>query len=359
MASTNRSLLAVLVMLGGALAPAVAQPAEKDVIKQLQVKADLSDQDKAALQTWTEQRVQAIASDDPATAAVGVRELRKAYEQGSPTFKAALAEVYARLARGAYKRAGREAAARLITLVTVFKQPDAPALLVEAIADKRVPVRAAAAVGLRRLRQELATGEAATFAQVQQALATAGAKESSAVVLKTIYEALDYTKAGALPDAQANATAVLNLLVGRGQQYAGGKVSAEAADTPGLELAGKLLDRYNDDQKKRLLEASARMLAYGVSRYVDDLYQVDDKKSGPVRVALRNRFEQFIIAAENLLTVLARPASPPAVSKTMQESVADEKRINVANAMKQWSKLLADQFGIQVEVKTDSAEKQP
>ena len=243
--------------------------------------------------------------------------------------------------------------------MTVFKQPDAPALLVEAIGDKRVPVRAAAAVGLRRLRGELATGEAATFTRVQQALAAAGAKETSAVVLKTIYEALDYTRAGALPDAQANATAVLNLLVGRGQQYAGGKVSAEAADTPGLELAVKLLDRYNDEQKKRLLEAAARMLAYGVSRYVDDLYQVDDKRSGPVRVALRNRFEQFIIAAENLLNVLAKPATPPAVAKAMQESVADEKRINVANAMKKWSKLLADQFGIQVEVKTGSAEKQP
>lgn len=358
MLTKSRLMLAATAAMLFLSLPAIAQdtPEQSDVITQLQIKNDLSDEERAQLRTWLEARVQVIASGELAGAAAAATELRDTYAKGVAGFKDAFATAAIELIAGAYQRAPRDAAARLIALLNTLDRKEVYKTLVAALSDERVPVRTAAAVGLRRLRPLVARAGDNSFAETLAALSAAGKRETSAVALSVIYGALDYSGVGITsPNPKSNAAALLDLIDARGEQYAAKKVVAEAGDGDGLNMAERLLAQYTDDEKQKLIAATAAMLNYGVSRYTNDLVNVLDKGSSPIRIAERNRFEQFIATAEELLVKLTSPATPPGVAKTMQESVQDDKRLNVSNAMGEWVKILNSKY--QIKLSTDPVEE--
>lgn len=352
------SMIAAVVLCASAPVYAQDTPAESDEIAELQLKDDLAPEEQATLRSWLEARVQVIASGDAADAGEAAAELRNAYAKGATGFKDAYAAAFIELVGAEYKRAPRDAATRLIALLNTLDKRSAYKTLITALSDKRVPVRTAAAVGLRRLRPLLSKATDNSFAETITALADAGRRETSVVSLNVIYGGLDYTGVGiSSPNPKVNAAALLGLLDARGKQYAAGKVSAEAGDDAGLKLAKRLLGQYNDDEKRKLISTTAAMLNYAVARYTSDLVGVVDKGAGPVLIAERNRFEQFIATAEDLLEKLTTPQSPPGVAQAMRESVQDDKRLNVSNAMKNWGRLLSENYQIRLEM--DSAEEDP
>lgn len=362
MQTVYRLTLAVATLALGVVLPAAAQepPEQQSVIEQLQAKSVLTDEDQAALRGWIEQRVQAIAAGDPGGAALAAKELREAYATGTTGFKEAHTAVIITVTRAAYKQAKRDAAAQLIALLNTLDQVSTYPLLIEALGDSRVPVRTAAAIGLRRLQGKLAGAGGTVFSESIAALRDAGKRETSQVALELIYRAMDYTGLTSnRPDPQANAQALLNLLEARGRQYGARNVRAEAADRPGVELAGKLVGQLTEEERRRLVIADASMLHYAVTRYTSELHKIKDKTSSPVQIALRDRVELFIETTETLLVKLTNPTSPPAVVKAMQETEVGEKRIKMKIQMNAWGDLLQNSHQIDVHMaKTEEAEEE-
>ena len=352
-----RLTLAGMVLVLGTALPLAAQdtPGQQDVIERLQGKNVLSDEDTAALRAWVEQRVQALAAGDPAGSATAVKDLRGSYK-GTPSFKEAYLTACAEVIGGAYKQAKRDAAARLIAVLNTLNEVPTYTVLTEALGDQRVPVRAAAAIGLRNLQSKLAAAGGNAFAESIAALRDAGKREESPVALQLIYRAMDYSGLGSSPDPKANAAAVLALLKSRGQQYGTRNVKAVGADRVGLILAGKLSGQLDDDGRRRLAIATAKMLHYAVMRYTSELHKIQDKTSSPLQIALRNRVELFIEAAEELLVSLTQPTAPPGVTRAMQEQPEGEKTISMKIAMNKWGDLIQERFQIDIHMEVTEDE---
>ena len=350
----ERLTLAGMVLAFGMASPLAAQeaPEQPDVIGQLQNKGALTDEDATALRTWIGQRVQAVASGDPAAAGLAISGLRDGYK-GTTAFKGAYLNTCIEVIATAYKPAKRDAAARLITVLNTFNEAQTYPLLIEALGDQRVPVRAAAAIGLRYLRPKLVAEGGNALSATIAALRDAGRREESHVALQLIYRAMDYTGVGSLPDPKANASAVLELLELRARQYETRQVKAEGADRDGLELARKLSGQLDDDQRRRLAIATAKMLHYGVVRYTTELHKVDDKTSGPLPIAARDRIELLILTAEDLLASLTAPPQAEdfkTVTEEMQDRVQDEKATYMKIAMNEWANVLRGRFQLDLQI---------
>ncbi|MFQ5805191.1 MAG: hypothetical protein ACE5I3_01935 [Phycisphaerae bacterium] len=343
------AVLATVFMLCVA-PPATAQepPGQQDAVKSLQNKSVLTDEDRATLRAWVEERVQLIVAGEPRDAATAVKELRRRYA-GTDGFKEAYATVSAEMIGSAYKQAQRDSAARLIAVLNTLNHQASYKLLIDALGDRRVPVRTTAAIGLRRLQKELVRAGGNVFAESIAALREAGKRETSPVALQLIYRAMDYTEVGANPpDPKANALALLELLEARGEQYGARSVKAEGADRPGLELAGKLSGQMDEQGRQRLIIASAKMLHYGVTQYTSELHKIRDKTSSPVQIALRNRMELFIAATEELLVKLTSPEEFRTVTAEMQEKPEGPKVTDMKIAMDKWADLLQERYQIDV-----------
>jgi hypothetical protein len=354
-----RLALAGVVLALGAACPLVAQEAAEPegVIEQLQGRGVLADEDTAALRAWVEEQVQAATGSDPVLGAAAVKALRESYK-GTPAFQQAYVTACTQVIGTAYTRAKRDAAARLIAVLGTLDALPTSSVLLEALGDQRVPVRAAAAIGLRILQDKLAGAGGNAFTESLAALRDAGKREESPVVLQLIYRAMDYT--GSSPDPKANANALLELLEVRGSQYGGREVKAEAADSVGLKLALRLSGQFDEDGRRRLAVATARMLHYAVQRYAGELYKIDDKESSPVQIALRNRIELFIQLSEELLSKLTEPPAGEdfvPVTVEMQDRVQEEKATYMKIAMNGWATILRERF--QLDLSVDVTETEP
>ncbi len=347
-------ILIVIAMASVTVGPLMAQetPAQQDAITQLQGKGVLADEDNAALRAWIQQRVQALATDNTAGTSNAIKELRDSYK-GTPAFQDAYVTLCTEIIGAAYKNAQRNAGTRLIAVLNTLLDARTHTVLIEALGDERVPVRAAAAIGLRKLHAKLVAAGGTAYADCIRALRDAGRRESSVVVLKLIYAAMDFSGSGASPDPKADATAVLELLETRGEQYASRSVKGAAGDRPGLVLVDKLSAQFDEVGQRRLAIATAKMLHYSVVRYAAEFKETDDKTSSPLQIALRNRFELFIETAE---TLLAKLTAPPAtedfatITTEMQTRPREERAIQMRISMAAWATVLQERFQLNLQV---------
>lgn len=357
------TLTGMLLVLGTAL-PLGAQdaPEQQNVVEQLQGKGALTDEDIAALRSWVEERLQMVSAGSRADAALAAKDLRESYK-GTPAYQQAYVTSCAEVIGAAYKQAKRDAAARLIAVLNTLNALPTYTMLIEALGDQRVPVRAAAAIGLRNLQSKLAGTGGSAFTESVAALRDAGKREESHVALQLIYGAMDYS--GSSPDPKASGTALLELLEARGEQYGARQVKAEGADRVGLQLAGRLSGQLDDGERRRLAITTARMLHYGVTRYTGDLHKIDDKTSSPLRIALRNRIELFIRAAEELLSKLTEPPQAEdfqTVTMEMQDREQTEKTTYMKISMNEWATVLRERFQLDLQIDVtpeESAAEEP
>lgn len=329
--------------------PAAEQPS--DPLAVMRAKESLTDEERAQLRTWIDQRVAALAGEDAAAAAQAAGLLRTAFD-GTAAFK----EAYAGAAVAAIGPliAGAELtpATRLIAVLSALNDTATAPVLRAALADGRASVRVVAAAGLRNLRARLAVAGGEAVSGVLSALRDAGKSETSAPVLRAIYAAMDFAGAGAtLPDPQVNVSAVLDLLVARAEQHEAGSAKALGAEVVGLKTAAALRGNLNEADQKRYTLAVATLLRYAVTRYVSGeqpLVALDEKTAGRDSIELRNNMELIIEEAEKELAALLKlekDKTPDITSRIRKEARSASAAAPIKIEMDKWADLLEKAVG--------------
>lgn len=336
----------VPLLLAASLAnPLAAQeePAE-DALSGIRDRNSVSEEDAVKVRSFVTENIDALLGDDPLASQNAVENLRTAYD-GSDAFKKAYATACLEAANNAYRRADLVPATRLITLVNIFDALEAQPLYTEALQDARVGVRAAAAIGLDRLREKLAAAGADAYGRAIDALAAAGRRERSTATLRAIYAAMDYGAIANTPEPKRAALAVLGLLEDRARQYESGEVHAIGADDLGIRVAGRMLQQLNADERKRLTGAIARMTRHAIERYTTGRKKLADVRNTAGSRELqdyRNAVERLIIIGEESLNTLLSPKDdPPDVVEAMRQLNV----IDMKNEWNRWSALLKEAVG--------------
>lgn len=329
-------LIVPLLFLAGAAYPLSAQDQPpQDALSGLRGQAAISEQDQAEIRRFVTERVGEIVSNDPRQAQAAAAALRSAYA-GSDAFKRALAANAVPIVSSAYKKAELMPAVLLITLLNTYETIEALPVLLEALRDERVGVRAAAAIGLDRLRPQIAAGGVEGYNRVVAALVAAGKQERAAATLRAIYAALDYTTVNPAPGPKANADAILELLESRLPQYRGPELTAGAADDVGLQVAAHLLGAMDEAQRRRLLIVTGSLMKYALERYTSGkprLAEVRNQGGNQQLVALRDGMERLLIVGEESLLeeVLAPTGGTPDVMGRLR-------RLELVEAKNEWNK---------------------
>jgi hypothetical protein len=319
-----RCLVVPLLLAGLAAAVRAQEPAVD--LTATRAKTELTDEDRGLIRTFVNQRVGLVAGADAAPARRAGDELRSAFD-GSDAFKREYATACLETIAANYKKADLIPATRLLVVVDTFNLVEAHNLLLDALGDERVGVRAAAAAGLRNLRAKLVAAGRDVFLKVLDGLKEAGKREKSRDTLKTIYAAMNYFELPSAPDTKANVGALLELLEARARQYAAGKPAAIGADDTGLRLAQVALKSMDDAERQRLTVAVATMTRSAIERYTSpatSLWEVPDKDPSRELVELRNALERLVLVGEELLVTLVKPDKPPAVGENMRKLNIDE-----------------------------------
>lgn len=320
-------------------------------LRPLQEKASLTDDDRAVIRRTVDRWV-----GDVGATANAVSQLRDE-SKGSNAYREAYAAAVIDSVNNGYKTAKNGTAAQLIAVLSVLNEAPAQKVLVEALADKRPPVRATAAVGLRNLHAKLAQLGGAYFTDTLSALKEAAKAETSTVALKAMFQALNFSEGGAnSPDVKANAAAILEVIDDRAtKQYATGKVKAEGADTVGLQALSALKAGLSDAERDRLTQAVARIISYAVTVYANELSGAKESLSS-ASAERRNAFELLIEECERQLADQLKPKTTPSVSKAMQTSEGSKKSTDMKTAMKEWARLLKEKYNQEFFTDTPAAE---
>lgn len=353
-------LLAIASIMALAVGFAGAQEAD-DPLAGMRGSADINDQNTTAIREFVTAQVGAAAGSDAAQARTAIDRLRGGYD-GTPAFKAAYGTAAIDAISSAYKKANDAGAARLLAVVNTFRDGDAIGLYLEALQDNRVGVRAAAALGLARLRESIAASGADAVNRVLTSLLAAARTEKSQETLRWMYAAMNYQGVPNPPDAQRTAAILLELLEARAALY--GKddsVPAVGADDEGLRIAQGYSAALDDAGKKRLMAATATMMKHALERYTmgeRKLADVKDQSESNPLADYRDAMERLVLRGEQVLTALLKPAqdAQPAVFAKL----ANMDLVGARNEWKKWVTLLRDptnqDFALEVTDDADTAE---
>ncbi len=290
----------------------------------IRTKTDLSDEDRAQIRNFVAERVGTIVTGPAGQTRPAGDELRDGYS-GSDVFKREYLGACLEAIGSAYKQAGTVSATRLVTILNSFQAAESSPLLIEALRDERVGVRAAAAIGLRGLRAKVAANRDA-YQRVLDELKQAGKKERSPTALKAIYEAMNYADIPAAPDQKGNLSALLEVLEARAGLYGStDQVPGLGADEVGLKAAQSLAKATEDAERQRLLVVAATIMRYAVWQYVSSAVtgppgQYTTREARQQQEAL----ERLILVGEELLAGLLKPEKPPAVADYMKKANVEE-----------------------------------
>ena len=330
----TRPLVTLLIVLSGTTCAAWAQADE--TLAALQARSEISAEDRQTIQTYVSRHVADLIGQDQTQARTATRLLRDAH-QGSDAFKQAYAVVCNEVFATGFKKAELRPAVRMLTVLGSFQTLDAHTVFVQALRDDRVGVRAAAALGLRSLRPQIAAAGGTVYTSVLTALSEAGGKEKSRDTLRAIYAALDYAALTNPPDLTPAARTLLNLLEQRSRAYAAREtLLAAGADDAGLEAAARMLPALDDAGRRRLTVITATMLRYALEEYTSpekNLMEVRAATS-PGMAAYRDGMERLVLVGEGLLRSLLAPPESPDVLGSMR-------KLNKAALKLQWKEWVA------------------
>jgi hypothetical protein len=337
----KRTLCGLSILLAGAALALAArqlpQQAEPDDgLDALRTKDPLNEEDRGALRTWIGERIAATVGEDATSAQQAVVQLRHA-NHGGRRFVDAYAGVAIESIGSAYKKADLVPATRLLIVMGELNDSRALDPLLKALKDERTAIRAAAAVGLRKLQPRLVTDPDAMRSMLA-ALREAGEKESSPRTLDLIYRAMNLADAPTPTDRHASSAAIADLLDERLKQVSGGRMQAEGGDLAALQALDPQRGNLDENTRRQYIGELGRLLHYCVCRYIrdDPLSRVRDRTSSPELVELRNNVEVTIREAEKQLTALVGAPEGANVTQNMEKAKITE----MAIAMNKWSEKL-------------------
>jgi HEAT repeat protein len=338
MRSTLCGLLMVFAGATMALAQLQQQPPSEpdDGLDALRTKDPLSDEDRGTLRAWIGERIAAVVGEDATGAQQAVAQLRRA-NRGGRGFLDAFGAVAVESIGSAYKKADLAPATRMITIVGELNDPRALDTLLEALKDERPAIRAAAAVGLRKLQPKIVTDPDA-IKRTLAGLREAGEKETSPRTLDLIYRAMNLADAPSLADRRASSAAIAGLLDERLKRGAKERMQAEGGDLAALQALDPQRGNLDEDARRQYINVLGRLLYYNVRRYVADepLSRVRDRSGSPEIIELRNHVEVTIREAEKQLTALVGAPEGANVTQDMEKARVTE----MAIAMNKWSEKL-------------------
>lgn len=336
----SRRVVALAVLVAWGLACASGQtPPAPEPLGNLKAKADLNDEDRAAVREFITQRIGEMNGGDAATARQAAAQLRRPYQGASEAFRRAYATILIELAGSAYPKSGLVPATQLLAILDAMDVVDARTLFLGALKDERVGVRASAALALRRLRPKLVAAGFDVYSAAVAALRDAGRVEKSREALRGVYEAMNYAEVGASLDLKPAIGALLDLLEARAKLHAGNKdVPALGADDAGLEAATKMLRAMSDDDKRRLAAAAGTITRFALERYLSPDRNFAELTQGdnPTLLELRNTLERLVLVGERTLAAALSPPRAP----TVFESFRKHDRAATRLAWKEWATLL-------------------
>jgi len=346
------TLLVVVAALSAMPAWAQEQPADT-LIPTLKTKASVSEEERRQLNAWIAQRVATVAAAQPEhdtmrDAQKALREMREAVASANRGFIEVYVAAYADALREKHSSATLSGAGMMMSLLASFNEATTAPILRDALRDERTAVRAAAAIGLRRLRQKIATVGGDAFSQTIGALRDAGKRETAGTVLQTIYQALDYAQvAPNPPDPRAIAAALLDVLETRAALMDGNAAAAEGADLAGVEAMDRMRRGLTDDEKRRYTLILGKLLRHCVVRYHGELYRVKDAASNSTQVSLRNATELMVQQIEKQLgELLPSDTKPrPSIFEAMSKMNKEGDRGFLKVRMNDWADLLEKATG--------------
>ena len=339
----TRCLALPLLLLAWTTARLAAQDQPEAGLATIKVKTDLTDEDRNQIRAYVAKRIDAVRGTDEVAAQQATAGLRAGFD-GSDAFKRAYASICLDAIGTAARKLDLAPATRLLTVVNTFNTIDELPVLLDALQDDRVGVRAAAAIGLRSLREKVVQSGKDAFQRVLAGLKEAGKKEKSRDTLKAIYAAMNYAEVSGSPDPKANAAAVLELLDERARQYAAGDVRAMGADDAGLRVAQALAGAMDDADRKRLMGVVGTMMKSAIEQYTGGdrkLAAVRDKNASRESIEYRNSVERLILVGEELLAALLKPDKAPNVSESMRKLDTT----GMKNQWRDWVNLLQKSVG--------------
>ncbi len=310
------------LVLAVPVAAQLGEPEGPNPLPELRSRSTIGEEERAQIQEFVAQNLAGLQSGDALRAQAAMEQLRAA-RQASEAFRTAYAEIIINAVRTGYTKADVGGAVRLIVLLNLLDTPNALPVLLEALQDERVGVRAGAAVGLRQLQPAIIQQGPDTCGRVLDALSAAGAKEKSCDTLRAIYEAMNYTGLPNQPDVKRSAVAVLALLRGRGQSLAEGKADAVGADDVGLGIVFGARAALSEDEVEQFERTVATMLKYAIERYATGprkLALVTDRGSTRQAREQRDAIERLILVGEDALVTLLEPPAAPSVSTGMRQA---------------------------------------
>jgi hypothetical protein len=335
--SFNRIVLSTMLLVAAGAVTGRAQEAPEDALSAIRTQEAMTDENRAQIRSFISQRIQDVIANQPVVAGPAMVSLRQAYT-GSGAFRSAYAEIATELIGNAARRADLVPATRLLAVLTTLDSLAARDTFVNLLRDDRVGVRAAAAIGLRGLRQEIAAAGGNAYQETLDALRQAGEREKSRDTLRNIYSAMDYATLDTPPGLQPAAAALLGLLQARAQLYRGdADVPAIGADDAGLRTAITLVGAMNEAQRRQLILAAASMTKVALEQYTNrKLYETPEETGRDVQLEQRNAMERLILMGERALAELLKPDERPEVLDTLGElDIAGAKL-----AWKEWNALL-------------------
>lgn len=242
----------------------------QDPLETIVTKRKIDNRDRATIETEVALRAKRLidaGTDDDRRASARERLTTTCHTKGATTagldaYAGACADELASLTTSEAFEAGFDA---ISVLVELDNANAAPALAV-ALKSPHAAIRYRAARGLQRLHKKLAKSREACR-EILRALGDAGAAEQQEVVLKMIYEAIDFGADMQDPDLADGCARALDAVFGRRLAELKAGRRNETTDLRGYQAAAGSYAAAGAAQKTRLIGHMAGFLTHAVARY--------------------------------------------------------------------------------------------
>ncbi len=287
-------------MLLTASAPAIAQPVVDDPkLEELRVRAPSGDNDNRTIDDWIKRELGKLGPGMPASSTSGLRSELRRIRTDPSTHAACSAALSTRLgvvaaeelADGA--KLGPVAATELVWAMIDVDDPSTEAGLAAALKHPRMEVRYLAAVGLRRLRDRIASAaDPSKKAAYISVIREAGVAETNGVIVERLYDALAFPTV-----TDASFDAIVAILDARLKRYQDGAPLIDDAEPTLIEYCAHAT--FTQVQTAKIVRRLAVLLRLDVERMAND----------HLVPAERDALERRIIICEELLKQWVRPAA--------------------------------------------------
>ena len=288
--------------------------------------AKLTSEQESTISDWLAQRIPLMADKNDLPRAIDARnDILAQAEKATSAFLSAYASNLNDTLKAELRRQKDNDlfAFNSALCLAQLRQPSTAPLLEQLLEHKSTAARYWAAKGLAALLSSSA--DSAETARIIQVLATAGAKESSAVVLGLIYSSLP----SAYPEPCL--AGLLKITDARLKAYQSAKISDSQVELQALSIATRLWAGLKQDKQNDLAQRIGKLMTFSALRYTRDYAELPPR--------LRSDLVRLVVFSESLLVSIAKARKidlPTSLAAALQ-SKADDRLARISTALDAWA----------------------